>query len=139
MGAVPELPVRRGVAAAFLVVVAVVFAVVLRAAVAGAEEAGVQVILAVAGAAAVVALLVAAVQLWRERRWWPWVALHVALITVATVAALIASPAGAARDELGAEHAAVEGVRPPVRDRDDRVVERAHAVMPYASVNASLA
>ena len=103
-----ELPVGRGPAAAFLVVVAVVFAVILRAAVAGTEEPGLQVILAVAGAAAVVALLVAGVQLWRERRWWPWVALHVALITVATVAALIASPARAARDELGAEHAAVE-------------------------------
>ena len=45
---------------------------------------------AVAGVTAVGALLVAAVQIWRQRRWWPWVALHVALITVATIAALIA-------------------------------------------------
>ena len=41
------------------------------------------------GVAAVAALLVAAVQVWRERRWWPWVALHVVLIAVATAAALI--------------------------------------------------
>jgi len=35
-------------------------------------------------------LVVAAVQVWRERRWWPWVALHIVLVAVATVAALIA-------------------------------------------------
>jgi len=29
-------------------------------------------------------------EIWRERRWWPWVAAHVVLIAVATAAALIA-------------------------------------------------
>ena len=48
-------------------------------------------------------------------------------------------PPGAARDKLGAEHVAIEGVRAlPVGDCDDRVVED-HTEIPYASVNASLA
>jgi hypothetical protein len=85
-----ELPVARGLGAGFLVVVAVVFALVIRAAVAGTDEPVPRVIQAVAGGGAVAALVVAAVQVWRERRWWPWVALNVALITVATIVALIA-------------------------------------------------
>lgn len=68
-------------------VVAVVFALAVRAAVAGTEEPLLQ---GVVGVAAVAALIVAAVQVWRERRWWPWVALHVVLIAVATAVALIA-------------------------------------------------
>jgi hypothetical protein len=82
-----DFPVARGLVVAFLVVVAVVFAVAVRAVVAGTEEPLLQ---GVAGVAAVVALIVAAVQVWRERRWWPWVALHVVLIAVATAVALIA-------------------------------------------------
>jgi hypothetical protein len=82
-----EFPLGRGLGVAFLVVVAVVFAVAVRAVVAGTEESVLQ---GVAGVAAVAALIVAAVQVWRERRWWPWVALHVALIAVATAVALIA-------------------------------------------------
>jgi hypothetical protein len=85
-----ELPVARGLGAAFLVVVAVIFALAIRAAAAGTDEPVLQVIQAVAGGGAVAALVGAAVQVWRERRWWPWVALNVALITVATIAALIA-------------------------------------------------
>ena len=80
------LPVPRKLGVAFLVVVAIVFAVAVRAVVAGAEEPLLQ---GVAGVAAVAALIVAAVQVWRERRWWPWVVLHVVLIAVATAAALI--------------------------------------------------
>ena len=81
-----DFPVARGLVVAFLVVVAVVFAFAFRAVVAGTEEPLLQ---GVAGVAAVAALIVAAVQVWRERRWWPWVALHVVLIAVATAAALI--------------------------------------------------
>ena len=44
----------------------------------------------VAGGAAVMVLLAAAVQIWRGRRWWPWIAAHVALMAVAASAALIA-------------------------------------------------
>jgi hypothetical protein len=85
-----EFPLARGLGVAFLVVVAVVFALSIRAAAAGAAEPVIQVVIAVAGVAAVAALLMAAVQVWRERRWWPWVALHVVLIAVATAVALIA-------------------------------------------------
>ena len=85
-----DFPAARGLGVAFLVVVAVVFALAIQAAVAGTDEPALKVMQAVAGVAAVGALLVAAVQIWRQRRWWPWVALHVALITVATIAALIA-------------------------------------------------
>ena len=83
-------PLPRGLGVALLVVVAAVFALAIGAAVAGTEEPALKVLQAVAGVGAVAALLVAAVQVWRERRWWPWVALHVALIAVATAAALIA-------------------------------------------------
>ena len=83
------LPVPRKLGVAFLVVVAVVFALAIRAAVAGTEQPLLAVMQGVAGVAAVAALLVAAVQVWRERRWWPWVVLHVVLIAVATGAALI--------------------------------------------------
>lgn len=83
------LPVPRKLGVAFLVVVAVVFALAIRAAVAGTEEPLLAVMQGVAGVAAVAALLVAAVQVWRERRWWPWVVLHIVLIAVATAAALI--------------------------------------------------
>jgi hypothetical protein len=83
-------PVARGLGVAFLVVVAVVFAVAIRAAVAGTGEPGLRVMQAVTGVGAVAALVGAAVQIWRGRRWWPWVAAHVALIAVSTAAALIA-------------------------------------------------
>ncbi len=87
---VPGFPLPRGVGVALLVVVAVVFGAAIRAAVAGTDEPVLKVMQAVAGVGAVAALLIAAVQVWRERRWWPWVALHVVLIAVATAAALIA-------------------------------------------------
>lgn len=85
-----DFPVARGLGVAFLVVVAVVFALAIRAAVAATGEPVMKVIQAAAGVAAVAVLLVAAMEIWRERRWWPWVAAHVALIAVATAAALIA-------------------------------------------------
>jgi hypothetical protein len=88
-----DFPLARGLGVAFLVVVAVVFAVAIRAAVAGTDEPLPQVMEALAGVAAVAALLVAAVQVWRGRRWWPWVAAHVVLITVATIVALLAGDA----------------------------------------------
>lgn len=83
-------PAARGLGVAFLVLVAVVFAVAIRAAVAGTAEPALKVMQAVAGVGAVAALLAAAVQVWRDRRWWPWVAAHAALIGAATVAALLA-------------------------------------------------
>jgi hypothetical protein len=83
-------PLPRGLGVALLVVVAVVFGAAIRAAVAGTEEPVLKVMQAVAGVGAVAALLIAAVQVWRERRWWPWLVLHVVLIAVATAAALIA-------------------------------------------------
>jgi hypothetical protein len=83
-------PVPRGLGVAFLAVVAVVFATAIRAAVAGTQDPVLKVMQAVAGVGAVAALLGAAVQIWRGRRWWPWVAANVALIAVATAAALIA-------------------------------------------------
>ena len=86
-----RLPVPRRLGVAFLVIVAVVFALAVRAAVAGTDDPALKVMQAVAGAAAIAALLAAAVQVWRERRWWPWVALHVVLIAVATAAALLSS------------------------------------------------
>jgi hypothetical protein len=76
-------PVPRGLAVAFLIIVAGVFAV----GVAGIGEP----VAVAAGAGAVAALLAAAVQVWRGRPWWPWVAAHAALIAVATVAALTRS------------------------------------------------
>jgi hypothetical protein len=85
-----ELPLPRGVAGALLVVVAVVFGAAIGSAVAGTDEPALKVLQAVAGVGAVAALLVAAVQVWRGRRWWPWVALHVVLIAVATAVALVA-------------------------------------------------
>ena len=85
-----EFPLARGLGVTFLVVVAVVFALAIRAAVAGTAEPALKALQAVAGVGAVAALLVAAVQIWRDRRWWPWVAVHVVLIAVATIAALIA-------------------------------------------------
>lgn len=88
-----EFPLARGLGVTFVLVVAVVFALAIRAAVAGTDEPALKYLQAVAGVAAVAALVVAAVQIWRDRRWWPWVALHVALITVATIAALIADGA----------------------------------------------
>ncbi len=87
---VAGFPLPRGLGVAVLVVVAVVFGTAIGAAVAGTDEPVLKVMQAVAGMGAVAALLVAAVQVWRERRWWPWVALHVVLIAVATIAALIA-------------------------------------------------
>jgi hypothetical protein len=85
-----EFPLARGLGVAFLVVVAVVFALAVSATAAGTAKPLLAVMQAVVGVAAVAAVLVAAVQVWRERRWWPWVALHVALIAVATAVALIA-------------------------------------------------
>ena len=76
-------PLPRGVGVALLLVVAVVFGAAIRASVAGADEPALKVLLGIAGVGAVAALLVAAVQVWRERRWWPWVALHVALVAAA--------------------------------------------------------
>lgn len=86
-------PLPRGLGVACLVVVAAVFGAAVRAAVAGTDEPALKVMQAVAGIGAVGALLAAAVQVWRERRWWPWVALHVVLIAVATAVALIADDA----------------------------------------------
>jgi hypothetical protein len=86
-----EFPLPRGVAGALLVFVAVVFGAAIGAAVAGTDEPALKVLQAVAGVGAVAALLVAAVQVWRGRRWWPWVALHVVLIAVATAVALLSS------------------------------------------------
>jgi hypothetical protein len=83
-------PLPRGAAVALLVVVAAVFGAAISAAVAGTDEPALKVLQAAAGVGAVAALLVAAVQVWRERRWWPWVALHVVLIAMATVVALLA-------------------------------------------------
>ena len=83
-------PLPRGVGVALILVVAVVFGAAIRASVAGAGEPALKVLLAIAGVGAVAALLIAAVQVWRERRWWPWVALHFVLVAVATVVALIA-------------------------------------------------
>ena len=57
---------------------------------AGTGEPALKILLAIAGIGAVAALLIAAAQVWRERRWWPWVALHIVLVAVATVVALIA-------------------------------------------------
>ena len=85
-----DYPLPRGLAAALLVVVAAVFGAAIGASVAGTDEPALKVLQAVAGVGAVAALLAAAVQVWRERRWWPWVALHVALIAVATAVALLA-------------------------------------------------
>ena len=83
-------PLPRGLGVALILVVAVVFGAAIRASVAGTGEPALKVLLAIAGVGAVAALLIAAVQVWRERRWWPWVALHIALVAVATVVALIA-------------------------------------------------
>jgi hypothetical protein len=83
-------PLPRGLGVALLVVVAVVFGAAIRASVAGTDEPALKVLQAVAGVGAVAALLIAAVQVWRERRWWPWIALHVVLIAVATALALFA-------------------------------------------------
>ncbi len=84
---VPDLD-RRGLPE--LLDLAVVFGAAIRASVAGTGEPVLKVLLAIAGVGAVAALLIAAVQVWRERRWWPRVALHIVLVAVATVAALIA-------------------------------------------------
>ena len=83
------LPLPRGVAVALLVVVAGVFGAAVAASVAGTERPALKVLQGVAGIGAVAALLVAAVQVWRGRRWWPWVALHIVLIAVATAVALL--------------------------------------------------
>jgi hypothetical protein len=83
-------PLPRGLGVALILVVALVFGAAIRASVAGTAEPALKVPLAVAGVGAVAALLIAAVQVWRERRWWPWVALHLVLVAVATAAALIA-------------------------------------------------
>jgi hypothetical protein len=88
---VAGFPLPRGLGVALLLVVAVVFGVAIGAAVAGTDEPALKVLQAVAGVGAVAALLAAAVQVWRERRWWPWVALHVVLIAVATAVALLSS------------------------------------------------
>jgi hypothetical protein len=69
----------------------VVFGAAIGAAVAGTDEPALKVLQALAGVGAVAALLAAAVQVWRERRWWPWVALHVVLVAAATAAALLSS------------------------------------------------
>ena len=86
-----EFPMPRGPGVALLLIVAVVFGAAIRAAVAATRQPALKVLLAVAGIGAVAALLAAAVQVWRERRWWPWVALHVVLVAVATAAALLSS------------------------------------------------
>jgi hypothetical protein len=83
-------PVARGLGVAFLLLVAVIFALAVTGAVAGPGDPVPRIVLAGAGAGAVAALLGAAVQVWRGRRWWPWIAVHIALIAVATAAALIA-------------------------------------------------
>jgi hypothetical protein len=85
------LPLPRAVAVAVLLVVAVVFGAAIGASVAGTDEPALKVLQAVAGIGAVGALVAAAVQVWRERRWWPWVALHFVLIAVATAVALLSS------------------------------------------------
>jgi hypothetical protein len=85
-----DLGVARGLAVAFLVVVAVVFAVFVAAAVSATDDLALQIVQALAGGAAVVALMPAAVRIWRRRRWWPWIAAHVVLMTVATAAVLAA-------------------------------------------------
>jgi hypothetical protein len=84
-------PLPRVPAVALLVVVAVVFGAAIGAAVAGTDEPALKVLQALAGVGAVAALLAAAVEVWRERRWWPWVALHVVLVAAATAAALLSS------------------------------------------------